>query len=248
MTLDKIFQKLKENLYKPFIFYIPKNIVPEDNQYLIAKNENFQRIFDNIILIKQDGAGYEIKYHSPLFELIQKESILEDNIFMLFSEKAKQEVEQFDYLLKKYTQELTNFIWISDWLFKNLKKAFNSVNVEDEVLTSFELQQKYLLNHLQVFNKQFYSAKRKTIKQESKPDDIKLFLENRFKELSDHLIAEVGTSDGDQLLEQIKQNEQVKPKKVKLSLKQRRAKILIDIEAEEFLLTSVFNKKDLNKN
>ena len=248
MTLDKIFQKLKENLYKPFIFYIPKNIVPEDNQYLIAKNENSQRIFDNIILIKQDGAGYEIKYHSPLFELIQKESILEDNIFMLFSEKAKQEVEQFDYLLKKYTQELTNFIWISDWLFKNLKKTFNSVNVEDEVLTSFELQQKYLLNHLQVFNKQFYSAKRKTIKQESKPDDIKLFLENRFKELSDHLIAEVGTSEGDQLLEQVKQNEQVKPKKVKLSLKQRRAKILIDIDAEEFLLASVFNKKDLNKN
>jgi len=247
MTLDKTFQKLKENLYKPFIFYIPNRIVPEDNQYLIAKNENLQKFFDNIILIKQDGAGYEIKHHSSLFEILQKESILDDNIFILLSEKAKQEVQQFDYLLKKYAEELTNFVWISDWLHKNLIETFNSEKVEEEVQTSFELQHQYLLNHQQEFNKQFYSIKKETIKQESKPVDIKPFLENKFKELSEHLITVIGNPiEEDQLLEQVKQEEQLKPKKEKLSLKQRRAKIETDLDAEAFLLTTVFNKQDLN--
>ena len=247
MTLDKTFQKLKENLYKPFIFYIPKSIVPKDNQHLIVENENTQRFFDNIILIKQDGAGYEIKHHAPLFELLQKESILDDNIFILLSEKSTQEVQQFDYLLKKYTQELTNSVWISDWLNKNLIETFKTEKVEEEVQASFELQHQSLLNHQQEFNKQFYSTKRRTIKQECKPDDLKPFLENKFKELSGHLIA--GTANNikeDQSIEQFKQKGLLKPKKEKLSLKQRRAKIEIDIDAEAFLLTSVFNKKDLN--
>ena len=61
MTLDKTFQKLKENLYKPFIFYIPKSIVPKGNQHLIVENENTQKFFDNIILIKLDENGAQLK-------------------------------------------------------------------------------------------------------------------------------------------------------------------------------------------
>ena len=120
MALDKIFQKLKENLYRPFIFYIPKSIVPKENLHLVDNNKNLLGFFDNIILVKQDGAGYEIKHHAPLFELLQKESVLGDNIFILLSEKTTQEEQQFSYLLQKYTQELVNYVWISEWLQKNL--------------------------------------------------------------------------------------------------------------------------------
>lgn len=79
MSLEKNFLYLHENLYKPFLFFIPEHIIPEDQKEFIALHE-LGNFFNKVVLIEYNGAAYELKQKPKLYHLLAKSTYLDKNI------------------------------------------------------------------------------------------------------------------------------------------------------------------------
>ncbi len=235
MALEKTFNKLRINLYKSFIFYIPKNIFPAEQLDLI---EDVDQFLDKVIVINEYGAIYELTNQPFLVSILQKQKLLDANLFKLLDREAKLKNTQFDFFIKKYLELVNVCLYISRWLNNNVESSKLEMSVD--VKNAFQFQYNFFQKHFDQINQHFNSTE-KAIPQA--PQDIAQFIENNFKELKESLTSHyddkgvmIDNKAGKELqVEDLPKSKQ-RQKKVKPVL-------ITEREAESFLLKTVF---DLN--
>jgi hypothetical protein len=234
MALDKTFNKLKLNLLRPFIFYVPKNLIPEDKKEL-WKEEKYQVYFNNVIIIDHKGWNYELKESPSFYEILYKQTYLDDNMFILLDKREKLKTYQFQVLLDKYLQQLNFYVYVAEWMQNNLFMYIEGAS--DEIKNSFRLQYDTFQKH----SDQIHSDVSTNSKEVTKTNmDVLEFVEDNVSDLKEIL------SGNEKLkLEKVGSNIQEEIKLRKAEKKQ--SAILTNKEADDFLLKTVFKVK-LDKN
>lgn len=144
MTIDETFNNLKDNLYKPLIFYVPRSIIPEDKKELFSASK-FNLVFNKIAVIDKKGNILELKSNIKLLQLLEKPILLDENIFLLLGEKEQLKPNPFNFLLEKYIEQLNFYVLISDWMDKNI--AVDIPDLDSDIKSYFELQKKIFQNN-----------------------------------------------------------------------------------------------------
>jgi len=223
MALEDAFNDLKNNLYRPFLFFIPKSLVPESKKELLDSPE-FARFFDTPAIIEKSGNAFELRSNPELVQILEKSSILYGNIFLLSDQKAALAPFQFNVLLEKYMEQLTFCTTIANWMALHIHEH---CDLEEYILEYFKLQGTCIQYHFNEINTKF---KVNPITNAHPMDPFKhiekdllsikkLFLNNEFHQTELNL------------------DNNPKPSKKRKS----RPVLVTDHEAREFLLKSVFD-------
>ncbi len=224
MTIDNTFNNLKNNLYKPLIFYVPRSIIPDNKKELYGSSK-FDSIFNRIVVIDKKGNILELKSNIKLLQLLEKPTLLDENIFLLLDEKEHLKPYQFNYLLEKYIEQINFYVLISDWMDKNI--IINIIDLDSDIKSYFELQKKVFQKHLGVFKNNFLSN---TISY-SKPVDVLKNIEKDFPPFNQFIKKQNASN--------IKFNE--KDTTIKERVKKQKTILITEEEVENFILDIVFN-------
>lgn len=222
MALEEVFVELKNNLYRPLLFFIPKSLIPESKKELLDSPE-FAKYFNIPAIIEKTGQSFQLKSNPNSVQIMEKPSILEGNIFVLSDQKSALEAFQFNVLLEKYLEQLKFCYTISGWMAKHIQEH---CEIKGDILGYFQMQDSFFQQHLREINAKFnvngiaYSAPTET-------------LEHIEKELG--IIKTLFTNNEGSVKEQEKGDHR-KPTKRK-----SKPVLVTDEEARSFLLTSVFN-------
>tara|TARA_R110000868_G_scaffold339309_1_gene600030 strand:- start:1072 stop:1752 length:681 start_codon:yes stop_codon:yes gene_type:complete len=223
MALENVFIDLKNNLYRPLLFFIPKSLIPESKKELLGSPE-FARYFNTPAIIEKSGESYELKSNLNCVQILEKPSILVGNIFILSDQKSSLDTFQFNVLLEKYLEQLKFCNTISSWMAKHIKIH---CEIEGDILGYFEMQDSFFQHHLGEINAKFNVN---VIPNTHHMDA----LEHIEKDLSDFktLFQTKDRNNTEQNLDNLaKQKNKRKPRPV----------LVTDEEARNFLLKSVFN-------
>lgn len=226
MTIDETFNNLKDNLYKPLIFYVPRSIIPEDKKELFSASK-FDSVFHRIAIINKKGDIQELKSNIKLIQLLEKPSCLDNNIFLLLEKKEILKPNPFNFLLEKYIEQLNFYVLISDWMDKNI--AVDIPDLDSGIKSYFELQKKIFQKHLEVFQNNFLSNTTSL----SKPVDVFKYIKKDFPPFK-HFINIQNESD-------LRPN--LNTNKKKGSNRKQKPILITDDESKNFLLSTVFKLK-----
>jgi len=233
LSLSKTFDKLRKDLYTPLIFFVPKSIIPEDKKTLLEDSE-LKHLFNKVVIVKNDGAGYELKDQPVLIRIMQKEERMDQLVFDLLDIKESINQTQFNFLFEKYCEHLNLYLHISEWFTKNLKA--NIDNVTDELESAFQLQ-------YEIFAKHFEKLKvHLLITEQDKPtktiNTVEL-IESHFSDLkkyvSEHVVTDTPTID----IANTEAQETSNKKPIKKA-KNKKESLISDKQSESFLLETVF--------
>lgn len=120
LSIEKQFEELRRNLYRPLLFFIPKSIIPEQALEQIDQN-TLDHLLDALIIIKEDGAAYKLKNEPFLYSILQKTVKLDASIFKIFEIKEQLKMEQFEFFIQRYLTEVDFYVFITDWLHNNIE-------------------------------------------------------------------------------------------------------------------------------
>lgn len=235
MSSEKTFNKLRINLYKSFVFYLPGNIFELQHQDL---RNDVTQILDKIIVINENGNISELKNQPVLTTILQKQKTLDNNLFKLLDIRKNLKTAEFDFFVNKYLEKVNFCLYITKWLNDNLELYPFGIN--EEVKKAFQFQLHFFQEHFNNLNGQLNSNKNEV---QQAPDNIVQFIENNFKELKETLTnqkAEIGLVNNEHEKQfqdtNLTNEKELKKKKEKLIL-------ITEEEAEAFLLKTVFNLK-----
>ncbi len=221
MELEKKHRALQEKLYKPFIFFIPESIIPEEKKGS-TEAKRLEPILNAIIFVDKNGLDRGLDQNPNLLELFGKNSYLDENMFLLLDEKERLTSAQFNFLIKKYIEQFNVFDYVSNWLNENLTLYIDKV--EDKIKAYFVFQKMAFQNHKELLQQNFTL----NVIPQPKPKEVVDQIENTFKAFDQFKI--------------IRENKEPTPKPVHKNPKKK--PILITQEqAEDFLLRTVFNIK-----
>ena len=227
MELDKLFIELRQNLYKPFIFYIPKSLIPEEKKAL-WKEEKYAVYFNMVTLIDSQGFDSELKEKASYHKMMIKSAVLDENMFMLIEKNGSLKEEQFRFFLAKYMEHVNFVVYISDWMSRNV--VIHIKDLSEETKNSFQLQAQVFLKHFEDLRSNILTTRQVIPKKEV---NVLEFIENDLVEIKDALNL---SKDSKSTYKAIEFNKELPPRKLKKILP-----LLTDEEAEEFLLKTVFN-------
>lgn len=230
MELDKLFIEIRNNLYQPFIFYIPKSLIPKDKK-LLWENEKYAIYFNNVILIDKKGFDYELKEKPSYKEMMVKVSVLNENIFKLIEINRSLNEGQFSFFLEKYVEHVNFTVFVSDWMKKNVETQIR--DLKEETKNSFLLQAEVFLKHLEDLKSALIVPKQKVIVKNE--IDVLDFIENELVEIKNALNLNKGLS--------VNRNHPENNNKTIVKGPKKKLPLITVDEAEMFLLETVFNIK-----
>ena len=223
MALDKAFKDLRNNLYRPLLFFIPKSLVPESKKELLDSPE-FARFFNTPAIIEKSGESYELKSNPNYIQILEKPSILVGNIFLLSDQKAVLNSFQFGVLLEKYLEQLKFYNTIASWMAQHIKEH---CAIEENIMEYFELQNTFFQHHLGEINAKFNV----NVIPNTDPKDALEYIEKDLPAFK-KLFQTNDRSNPEQNLDNLPKYKNIrKPKPV----------LVTDEEARNFLLKSIFN-------
>ena len=226
MELDKLFTELWHNLYKPFIFYVPKSIITEGD------NTNFCNI---IILLDNKGFDSELKDQLSNHKMIAKRAVLNDNIFKLIEKSGSLKDEQFKFFLEKYMEHVHFVVYVSDWMQRHVE--IDIKDLREETKKAFQSQAAAFLKHLEDLNSEILGTGLTILKQEV---DVLKFIENDLWDIKNALNL---NNDSKVKIDKAEKENVSTAKKAK-----KKRPLLTDADAEAFLLESVFNVQTAKTN
>jgi len=235
MALEKTFNKLQINLYKSFIFYIPKNIFPAEQLDLI---EDVDQFLDKVFFLNEYGAIYEFKNQPVLVSILLKQQILDGNLFKLLDRKEKIKNPQIDFFTKKYIEKVHFCFYLSKWLNDNL--ASYDFEINEEVKSAFQYQYHFFQQHFEQLNEHFNSNEKSTIQP---PINIGRLIDNNFEELKESLFKRYDNGDLKTVKESQNKLQVENPPNSKKRQKKEKPAMITEQEAEDFLFETVFNLK-----
>ena len=222
MGLEELFEELQMKLYKPFIFYIPSSVIPEEKNFEF-QDAKYAVYFNNVILIDSKGFDKELKAEPSYYEMMTKKASLDKNLFKLLEKKEALEVNQFEFLLEKYLEHLNFCVYVSEWLSTNLVNHITCYS--EETKNTFKLQSDTFANH-------FRDVKSKlliTDRFKNKPIDVLNFVQNKVPVVNNTLKTI------------IPEDQELKPDKEIKKRSKKQMPSLDNEQVEDFLLRTVFN-------
>jgi len=139
-------------LWDDFLFYIPKKDIPKE---FIDKFENLktQKIFNEIMVMDYQHGPIVYKKGRDNKRTLLKGASLEKNIFKLLKQKNDAKLNEFNYVLEKYFEQVECLFYITDWMNTNLNHI---LPIEDNIKGLFLIQLTYYKKHFEALIKHFY--------------------------------------------------------------------------------------------
>ena len=216
MELEKVFKELWQNLYKPFVFYIPKRLMPElDNKDAL----------DMVILIDNQGFDSELKDQLCNHVILGKSMVLNENIFKLIDLNERLKEKQFQFFLEKYLEHVNFVVYISNWMYEHLQQDIK--DLQEDTIQAFESQVNVFKRHVEDLRTHIIIPDQVL---SSKTVNVSEFIERDLLDIKKAL--NINEDSSSQIPKKVIEELPIKPKKI--------LPLLTDEEAEIFLLETVF--------
>lgn len=220
---NKDIEDLINGLYRPSIFYIPAVFFHNISEELKQKFKDY-RVTNELAILKHTGDTCYVEQCIPSLELLSKKNSLENNLFQLFKFKDQLKRSSFKFILDNYIENVSACIYVYGWLQGHVTDAIESLTEDQKAL--FDLQYRLVEQHQESIEKSF------VFKKPIETEHIKkvittnphIFKDRKFNQL----LTDVGKEKDNQ-----KQN--------------TKNLLLTDLEADEYLLKTVFNVKFQDK-
>lgn len=145
-----LLQQLLEGIRKPLLFFIPSAFLSNLENSGAFTDKDSIRVVDSIVILNIDGSVKYIESGFYQITLLEKEAILNNNIFILLQQESTLNDKAFEYVLDKYTKELLAWVEYTQMMIEYIKDA-TSANLIDnyypELLPFFVLQHNLLKQH-----------------------------------------------------------------------------------------------------
>ena len=237
-SLEKFCNKLFSGLLEEFIFFIPNTVF--FSEQLEAQNlSEFRKYFQKVIYMDnmQGPLMYTSKSKGP--DMLIKAELLNKNIISLIEKSGHLSKSNFNYVNKKYVDQVRGLSFISNWM--NDQDRLKGVEgIETKTKTSFQLQSELFERHLDELNTTFEIEETETKKYIDILNDLELQVPRLIEQ-----IKQVGDTQSNQIeiitqLVQSSQSDVIIETKEAIPPKKQKRILISDDEAEEFLLESLF--------
>lgn len=243
--VSNLLNDLVEVFYNNFIFYVPSEIIYE-GVINSLKGDFDESFFDQLSLLSFEGIAHFD--NDDILELnaivIEKKSLLENNIFILLEKNKELSPIAFEIIIKKYFDQLMLYVFLSEWLIVNLKK-YNKEAIHISIIGTFKIQHENFHAHLKELYSYFeslldtektYNFSTEKLLTEHIPDLI-----SRYSQSGNKKTSETNKETDSETETKIDKNEQ-QLKKKKVARKKIRP-IINDKEIENMILERIFNVK-----
>lgn len=231
-SLEKFNSTLVGNLLNELLFYIPENELTKE---LVSKLENIDTkgIFNNVFIMDKMQGPINYK-KDAINKALLKTSMLQDNMYLLLKKKRKLSEQEFSFVFNNYFELAEFCFYITTWFHSDLETN-TAVKLNKPLSGMFQLQYQGYKKHFEKLVKHFYPQREHLPKGNF---NVKTTIEKHFPELikkydTDAVIAinknRTGTNSN--------QTEESKKKNTTT----KKLPLITTIEAEQFLLKSVFN-------
>ncbi|WP_053977302.1 hypothetical protein [Mangrovimonas xylaniphaga] len=174
--LHDFYLDLLKNLWIDFLFFIPNDsILAEELLKIEALKE--KDFFDKALLFDNYAGPIELDSKRDSAKMMLKAGTLEKNFFQLLHKKGESEALEFDYVAKKYLEQLEAICYVTGWLNDNMTQYLDNLN---EATPLFRLQHTNYTEHRNLFVQHF--CKPNFQAQNVKPN-IKSIIGDSFDEL-----------------------------------------------------------------
>ena len=244
-SLDTFFDNIVEVLMKDLAFYIPSAIIPDVVLEKIG-SQIPSHFFDEIYIldIKQGFRVFEIEEFNE--RLIQKPKLFEKNIFKLLKKRKELEDYEFDYILEKYFDKVEFYSAIVNWLSENL--SLYDTQIDITTIGMFEIQSELYKTHFIELINYFYPSVEIALRQYYDLSEIvKVYIPDfisRWGQYSKELVIESTIDIPQQEIKDEEKNNftELNPENnPELKKEIKKEPLITEKEAENFLLTNVFN-------
>lgn len=209
--VNEIYDELRDRATYPFFFYLPKNYF----DILIEAKliDDVDWVFDVLIYARQKMDVLIFEAEEVPKEIFDKQSILRENLFDLKEYESELKTSKFSFLIKKYKEHLFAMYYLSEMIVKHVQEG-NEKRYK-KYLAYFMAQDNAYMSHKSDIDIEFPSY-RNTLEEENY--------------MRACLVDNLNISD-------ILQEEVAIPKQ---KTKRKKVKYITDLEAQQFLLESVF--------
>ncbi len=123
MNLEPIYDEMKWNIIKRFIFYMPNNKYSK----MLFDNETLSEMDQKIFYINSDKKVNEYPNINPL-DFYDKEKLLQNNFFKLLELKSQMDKDAFILFYRTYLNKLEGFINIADLVRNYIQRDIADCN------------------------------------------------------------------------------------------------------------------------
>lgn len=227
MGLERTLKELVLRLNRPLLFFIPKDLIPTDNleKFNIIEKEKF---FDRTIIYNQDSQINGAISSWDYVQVLQKPTLLGNNMLRLVDEEASLNPSQFNTLLEKYSMHLRFYLFISKWMAEHINAH---CIIDKNIHGYFEFQKDAYQNHKREVEIKFGLL----ILVDLTSSEILRYI----KKDTPVPISEVINKDNE-----VPKNTEQENLDIQKSPKPKKQLLITDEEAREFIMETVFNQKE----
>lgn len=250
-SLDEIHTTLRVSLYSPLLIYIPKTSlitsIKELKEILLQAD-----VFGRLLLIDDThGLNIYLADQKDYHKIVHKEATLDHNIFLLLDYKGTLKKQAFAFLMDKYIEDLSIFIYLTRWLSENLVKYIEQSKNNAFDKQVFDIQRRVFEKHTLKLKKYFPKTEIPYLR-EIKTNNLieRLFPENinhidqqlkkRQRDKNNTVVNKFRNFFEDNQLPKINIDTTESTSTTK-QIKKKNQKLITDQEARSFLLEHVFN-------
>ena len=134
------------------MIYLPSSILEIVDG---AERKIFHDYVDSIFIIERNGDNYFLDENNKFcsIHILQKKALLDENIFLLLSYREEHPKASFDYIFKKYKEQMEGYMYFSRWLFENASTYIKDLSKDAK--QGFELQYTAFMAHGKELKAQF---------------------------------------------------------------------------------------------
>ena len=152
MNLDNIHSQLVFNMASPIMFFVPETLITKELEERYEP-ELLELFFNKILVIENDGSVNSLSKTTKITNVTSKNTQLDKNLFQLLELKETLKTYQFDFLIKKYYDQVNFFVLISEWLSENLETHFKEL--DPSISAYFSIQEIAFQMHFETLQTTF---------------------------------------------------------------------------------------------
>ncbi|MFL1013207.1 hypothetical protein [Flavisericum labens] len=228
-ALHDYYLELVKNLWVDFVFYIPNSKL---FKHALEKIDLFKenKLYNTVLVLDYHRGPIILRDNHDRSKTVLKNAVLEQNIFNLLQQKAKLEPYEFDYVSKKYLEQIETLAYITNWLNNNLGNYITSNN---DTFGLFALQKNSYKAHHEVYLEHFCSKK-------PEPTEVNLNLENLINSHYKDLKQVISKENQSELYKVPKKVDSTTPTVPKNKDKPKKIPLISPEESENSILKAVF--------
>lgn len=151
-TIGDIYVAFGKNFLCASMMYLPSTILEVVDE---PEKKLFEDYVDNIFIIERNGDNYFLDGNQKLctIHVLSKKALLDENIFLLLRYREEHSGASFDYILKKYMEQLEGYSYFTQWLLDNASAYIKDMTKDAK--NGFELQCNAFVAHEMELRAQF---------------------------------------------------------------------------------------------